>query len=49
MRQQIQRIAAPGHEILDNNVVATIRRIAPFPRPPARAQLVLPIVFNLNK
>ena len=47
--EDIAIVTGSGHEILDNNVVATIRRIAPFPRPPARAQLVLPIVFNLNK
>lgn len=46
--EDIAIVSGSGHEILDNNVVATIRRIAPFPRPPARAQLVLPIVFNLK-
>lgn len=46
--EDIAIVAGSGHEILDNNVVATIRRIAPFPRPPARAQLVLPIVYNLK-
>lgn len=46
--EDIAIVAGSGHEILDNNVVATIRRIAPFPRPPTRAQLVLPIVYNLK-
>ena len=46
--EDIAIVSGSGHEILDNNVVATIRRIAPFPRPPARAQLVLPIVYNLK-
>ena len=46
--EDIAIVSGSGHEILDNNVVATIRRIAPFPRPPTRAQLVLPIVYNLK-
>lgn len=41
-------VSGSGHRILDNNVLATIRRLAPFPKPPARAQLVLPIVYNLR-
>ena len=40
--------SSSGHEVLDNVVVSTIRRIAPFPRPPAPARLVVPIVFNLK-
>jgi periplasmic protein TonB len=39
-------IDSSGHQILDDNVVATIRRIAPFPRPSAPARLILPIIFN---
>lgn len=46
--EDIAIVSSSGHEILDNNVVATIRKIAPFPKPPGRAQLVLPIVFNLK-
>ncbi len=46
--ENIAIISGSGHEILDSNVVATIRRIAPFPKPPARAQLVLPIVYHLK-
>ncbi len=46
--ENIAIVSGSGHTILDNTVVTTIRRIAPFPKPPARAQLVLPIVFNLR-
>nr|WP_321465459.1 energy transducer TonB [uncultured Desulfobulbus sp.] len=41
-------VSSSGHEILDDTVVATIRRVAPFPRPPVSAQLMLPIVFHLK-
>jgi len=41
-------VSSSGHEILDSTVVATIRRVAPFPRPPVSAQLMLPIVFHLK-
>jgi protein TonB len=46
--EDIVIVSGSGHEILDNHVVAAIRRVAPFPRPPVRAQLVLPIVYNLK-
>jgi protein TonB len=46
--ENIAIVSGSGHEILDNSVITTIRRIAPFPKPPARAQLVLPIVFHLQ-
>ena len=48
---QVERIAivtGSGHEILDQAVIDTIRRVAPFSRPPVSAQLVLPIVFHLK-
>lgn len=46
--ENIAVVSGSGHDILDSNVVATIRRIAPFPKPPVQAQLVLPIVYNLK-
>ena len=46
--ENISVVSGSGYEILDSNVVATIGRIAPFPKPPAQAQLILPIVYNLK-
>ena len=44
----IALVESSGHDILDNTVVVTIRRISPFPRPEAAAQIILPIVFHLK-
>ncbi|MBM9615522.1 energy transducer TonB [Desulfobulbus rhabdoformis] len=46
--EAINVVTSSGHAILDRAVVATIRRIAPFSKPPVRAQLMLPIVFHLR-
>ena len=46
--ERIAIVAGSGHDILDQAVIDTIRRVAPFPRPPVSAQLVLPIVFHLK-
>jgi protein TonB len=34
--------------MLDKNVVETIKRASPFPAPPVRAEIVLPITYELN-
>lgn len=46
--EHIAIVSSSGHEILDQAVIDTIRRVAPFSRPPVSAQLVLPIVFHLK-
>jgi protein TonB len=37
-----------GYEILDRNVVDTIREVAPFPRPPEWVELSMPITYRLD-
>jgi protein TonB len=37
-----------GYEILDSNVVDTIREVAPFPRPPEWVELSMPITYRLD-
>lgn len=37
-----------GFPVLDNNVVATIKEVAPFPKPPVKAELHVPIVYRLQ-
>jgi periplasmic protein TonB len=37
-----------GFPVLDNNVVATIKEVAPFPKPPVQAELHVPIIYRLQ-
>lgn len=46
--ENIHVVQSSGYAMLDDHVVNTIRTTAPFPKPPARVQLVLPIVFHLK-
>jgi len=41
-------LISSGHNILDNNVIETIRMVEPFPKPPVRAELRIPILYSLN-
>jgi len=36
-----------GYEILDNNVIDTIREVEPFPNPPEWVEISMPIVYRL--
>ena len=46
--EDISILTSSGYEILDSNVVETISKIAPFPRPPGQAHVVLPIDYNIG-
>ena len=37
-----------GFPILDNSALETVRRAAPFPKPPVRAEIVVPIRFRMT-
>jgi protein TonB len=37
-----------GIELLDRNAVTAVQMASPFPRPPAEAQLIIPISYALN-
>lgn len=37
-----------GHDLLDSNVVAAIRKSAPFPGSPEKARIALPVAFRLK-
>ena len=37
-----------GKDILDNNAVETIKRASPFPPPPVKAEITVPVVYALH-
>lgn len=39
--------SSSGYEILDNNVIETIREVEPFPRPPEWVEISMPIIYRL--
>ena len=46
--ENIDILQSSGFPILDRNAVEAIRRSVPFPRPPAPARIVLPILYGLK-
>ena len=48
LARSIRIIESSGYDVLDRSVVETIRRCQPFPKPPARAELTISIVFRLK-
>lgn len=41
-------LTSSGYEVLDRQVLSVIREIQPFPRPPTRAELIMPVVYRLE-
>lgn len=37
-----------GYQILDNCAMDTVRKVAPFPKPPAPAEITIPVQFRLR-
>ncbi len=48
MASALRVVAGSGHQILDENVMDTIKEVQPFPRPPAPAPLKIPITYRLD-
>lgn len=46
--EQLRIAKSSGYEILDRKVVETIREVQPFPKPPVRAEIVIPVVYALK-
>jgi len=36
-----------GYDMLDDNVMETIRKVEPFPKPPVSVELIIPIAYTL--
>ena len=45
--QNVHIIESSGFAALDKNAIATIKKAAPFPCPPVRAELVVPVIYRL--
>jgi len=45
----VRVLMTSGFDLLDNNAIETIKRCAPYPRPPCRAEMVMPITYRLDE
>jgi periplasmic protein TonB len=45
---KVKVLTGSGYQVLDINAVETVRKAAPFPRPPVSVELLLPIGYNLE-
>lgn len=41
-------VHSSGFELLDADAVVTVKKASPFPRPPVRAEIVMPITYQLK-
>lgn len=44
----VKVVSGSGYGILDNSAVDTIKKTAPFPKPPVMAEVVMPITYRLD-
>lgn len=44
----IRILESSGYDILDKNVIETIKAVSPFPKPPVMAELHIPIIYHLE-
>ncbi|MBA4390965.1 MAG: hypothetical protein C0399_08505 [Syntrophus sp. (in: bacteria)] len=41
-------IISSGYDVLDRNVLSVIKEVQPFPKPPVKAELIIPITYKLE-
>lgn len=46
--RNIRVLDSSGHNILDDNVVDTIKRVEPFPKPPIPVTLTMPFIYDIK-
>ena len=44
----VKVVKSSGFGVLDANAIKTIEKAAPFPRPPVKAELIIPVVYRLS-
>ena len=47
--KNVKVLAGSGFEVLDNNVVETVKRCSPFPKPPCLVEMIMPITYRLDE
>jgi protein TonB len=45
----IKIVKSSGFEVLDNNVIKTVKKVTPFPKPPVEAKIKMPITYRLSE
>lgn len=46
--EELQIVESSGYKQLDRNALETVRQVEPFPRPPVRVKLVLPVTYKIT-
>ena len=46
--RDVRIVQGSGHSALDRGAVEAVRKAAPFPRPPAEAEIITPVVYRLD-
>ncbi|HNR13971.1 MAG TPA: energy transducer TonB, partial [Thermodesulfobacteriota bacterium] len=46
--KDVKIVESSGFSVLDDNVVRAIHAVEPFPRPPMKAEVQVPIMYRLN-
>jgi TonB family protein len=46
--ENIKIASSSGHQLLDNHVIDTVKHLQPFPKPPVRAEITIPVKYILS-
>jgi protein TonB len=46
--RNVRVVDGSGHAVLDRSAVLAVQGASPFPRPPAEAEIITPVVFRLE-
>jgi periplasmic protein TonB len=44
----LRTVESSGYPLLDKSALETVRSVAPFPKPPVRAEIILPVHFRMQ-
>lgn len=47
--EDLRVVKSSGFQLLDTNALEAIRRAAPYPNPPARVEITVPVVYRLKE